>query len=176
MIYGIEIVPDCINGSFISKDNNFYLSRYGVVGIPPLGNEPIIWNNSKAMKSSFQSSYLSLNDIYRSFMLNDKDIADYQNILSDKVPNENLIAQGISQNYTNSKTSKTIFTVDNYTAESQQESLLKGFKVNGFTDIQLLWRPVALSLYILKNGGRDDFDKNEKITIIDFDSLVPEIT
>ena len=176
MIYGIEIVPDCMNGSCLNKDKIFTFSKYGVVGIPPLGNEPIIWNDSKAIKGSLQNSYLSLNDIYKRFMLNDKSIADYQNILREMVPNENLIAQGISQNYTNSKTSKTIFTVDNYTSESQQESLLKGFKVNGFTDIQLLWRPVALALYILKNGGRDIFDKNDKITIIDFDSLVPEIT
>jgi hypothetical protein len=176
MIYGIEIVPDCISGSFLSKEKDFDFSRYGVVGIPPLRNEPIIWNDSKAIKSSLQSSYLSLNDIHRSFMLNDKDIADYQSLLRDKVPNESLIAQAVSQNYINSKTSKTIFTVDNYTTESQQESLLKGFKSNGFTDIQLLWRPVALCLYILKNGGRDAFNKNDKITIIDFDSFLPEIT
>ena len=41
--------------------------------------------------------------------------------------------------------------------------MLKGLKMSGFTKAELLWRPIAICLYILNQAGRENFNEYDKI-------------
>jgi hypothetical protein len=187
MIFGIDISSDCIAASTLNNETTSDYIEYGVIGVLPRYNERIIWNNPKAVRSSSKGSYVSLTDMWYRLINNDPENEDAlkgkarfefetYNGNKNQLPVENLIAEAIHQNLKYSDQSRSVVCIDNKTNEFQQESLLKGFKYQGYTNIELLWRPIALCLYILKEADPGTFSENEKIAIVDFDGIIPEVT
>ena len=187
MIFGIDISSDCIAASTLNNETTSDYLEYGVIGVLPRYNEHIIWNNPKAVRSSSKGSYVSLTDMWYRLINNNPENEDAlkgkarfefetYNGNKNQLPVENLIAEAIHQNFKCSDQSRSVVCIDNKTNEFQQESLLKGFKYQGYTNIELLWRPIALCLYILKEADPGTFSENEKIAIVDFDGIIPDVT
>ena len=180
MPFGIDIFSDGMTCAGSGEHANCQWKDYGIIGLTPRQNEPIIWNNPRALRSSKQGPYLSLTDIWSQFMLNGRGDARYSwqrfDGLADELPAVNLIADAIKQNIPQSELRNTVIAIENNLNEFQQDALLKGLKMSGFTKAELLWRPIAICLYILNQAGRENFNEYDKIAIVDFDSYYPEIT
>ena len=86
------------------------------------------------------------------------DNGDHQNQRS-----SDLICKAVKANVSDSQMKKSYFAIDNHMNELQQDEILKNFKINGFFGVELLWRPIAICLYFLKEIGRENFDENQKI-------------
>ena len=178
MSIGIDINSDVIFSYDGENDKGYGV--YGSLGIIPRKNEDFIWDNPRASRRSRLGPYISLFDAYSSFMENQQgrgickwksDNGDHQNQRS-----SDLICKAVKANVSDSQMKKSYFAIDNHMNELQQDEILKNFKINGFFGVELLWRPIAICLYFLKEVGRENFDENQKIVVVDFDSYQPEIT
>lgn len=180
MSFGIDIFSDGLISSGGGEHNDWQKIKHGIIGLTPRRNEPFIWNNPRALRASKQGPYISLTDAWTEFMISERGESkcSWTNFegYSDEPPAVNLIADAIKQNIPQSNLEKTAIAIDNTMNEFQQDSLLKGFKYLGFTKVELLWRPIAICLYILNQFGRNNFKENDKIAIVDFDSYYPELT
>jgi len=175
---GIDISSDVIFS--YDSENERGDGIYGSLGIIPRKNEDFIWDNPRASRRSSLGPYISLSDAYSSFMGNQQgqgickwksDNGDHQNQRA-----SDLICKAVKANVSDSQMKKSYFAIDNHMNELQQDEILKNFKINGFFGVELLWRPIAICLYFLKEIGRENFDENQKIAVVDFDSYQPEIT
>ena len=183
MAFGIDITSDCMVCSGSGDHDKVQKEYYGIVGLAPRTNEPFIWDNPLALRTSNQGPYLSLTDVWSNFMNSDprnahKVQGEWTNYDGTEYKESagNLIPQAIAQNIGKSLLSKTIITIDNYLNESHQDAMLRGLQHNDFAYAELLWRPIAIALHYLDTKGRDQFKENEKLAIVDFDSYYPEIT
>ena len=180
MAFGIDIIADGLISTGVGSHTGWKMTRHGIVGVIPRQNEPIIWDNPRALRSSTPGPYISLTDAWYEFMISEwgESKCSWNNSegYSDDPKAVNLIAEAIKQNIPKSDLENTAIAIDNTMNEFQQDSLLKGFKYLGFTKVELLWRPIAICLYILKKFGRDKFEEFDKIAIADFDSYNPELT
>ncbi|SVE08073.1 uncharacterized protein METZ01_LOCUS460927, partial [marine metagenome] len=124
---------------------------YGIVGLAPRTNEPFIWDNPLALRTSNQGPYLSLTDVWSNFMQCDS--LNTHNVMCEWIDCDgkpqkeramSLIPEAIVQNVGKSVLStKTIYAIDNNLSEFHQDAILKGFRENDFIDVELLWRPIA---------------------------------
>ncbi len=180
MAFGIDIIADGLISTGVGIHSGWEMTGYGIVGLIPRQNEPLIWDNPRAIRSSKFGPYISLTDAWSEFMISERGDSKYSwdnsEGYSDEPQAVNLIVDAIKQNIPLSTLENTAIAIDNTMNEFQQDSLLKGFKYFGFTKLELLWRPVAICLYILNHYGRDKFEEFNKIAVVDFDSYNPELT
>lgn len=180
MAFGIDIIADGLISAGVGTHTGWEMTNHGIIGLIPRQNEPLIWNNPRAIRSSTLGPYISLTDAWSKFMISERGESkcSWNNSegYSDEPPAVNLIADAIKQNIPISTLENTAIAIDNTMNEFQQDSLLKGFKNLGFTKTELLWRPIAICLHILNQFGRDKFEEYDKIAIVDFDSYYPELT
>lgn len=180
MAFGIDIIADGLISAGIGSHTGWEMTRHGIVGVIPRQNEPFVWDNPRALRSSIPGPYISLTDAWSEFMISERGDSkcgwDNSAGYSDEPKAVNLIAEAIKQNIPKSDLENTAIAIDNTMNEFQQDSLLRGFKYLGFTKVELLWRPVAICLYILNQVGRGNFNEFDKIAIADFDSYYPELT
>jgi hypothetical protein len=180
MAFGIDIIADGLISAGVGTHTGWEMTNHGIIGLIPRQNEPLIWNNPRAIRSSTLGPYISLTDAWSKFMISERGESkcSWNNSegYSDEPPAVNLIADAIKQNIPISTLENTAIAIDNTMNEFQQDSLLRGFKYLGFTKVELLWRPIAICLYILNQVGRENFNEFDKIAIADFDSYYPELT
>ena len=119
MAFGIDITSDCMVCSGSGDHDKVQREYYGIVGLPPRTNEPFIWDNPLALRTSNQGPYLSLTDVWYNFM--NSDPRNAHNVQGEwtnydgteyKESAGNLIPQAIAQNIEKSLLSKTILTID----------------------------------------------------------------
>jgi len=180
MAFGIDIIADGLISAGVGSHSEWKMTAHGIVGVIPRQNEPIIWDNPRALRSSTPGPYISLTDAWSEFMISERGDSkcgwDNSEGYSDDPKAVNLIAEAIKQNIPKSDLENTAIAIDNTMNEFQQDSLLKAFKYLGFTKVELLWRPIAICLYFLNQIGRENFNEFDKIAIADFDSYYPELT
>lgn len=188
MPFGIEIVSDVIRCAGSGDYKKFNWIDYGILGVIPRSNEPFVWNNPNTLRSSTPGAYISLTDAWvelqkKSLVMSQQEhyeIAKCSWLRAgerlDERPAADLIVDALSQNIPKSRMVKSILAVDNTFHEFQQEALLKSLHLGGFTDVELIWRPVCIALHHLNLEGRDQFDENDRLVIIDTDSYLPELT
>lgn len=153
--------------------------HYGIIGIAPQWNEPIVWNNSRAVRSSQQSVGLSFSDIFNQFRADHRANHEYPDITNGEkieIATTELIADALVQHIPRYSEGFSIFCVDNTLSEFHQTELLKSLGQKGFGQRELLWRPIALCLDHLTAAESSGYEKGDKILVVDFDSAIPEIT
>jgi len=153
--------------------------HYGIIGIVPQWNEPIVWNNSRAVRSSQQSVGLSFSDIFNQFRADHRANYEYLDITNGEkieIATTELIADALVQHIPRYSEGFSIFCVDNTLSEFHQTELLKSLGQKGFGQRELLWRPIALCLDHLTAAESSGYGEKDKILVVDFDSAIPEIT
>lgn len=181
MAIGIDIVADVLRYSERLEDDSFkHDEKYGTLGLVPRLNEPLIWNNPRALRVSRPGPYIPLSDVWKEFLINSDGRANWvlKNLKGNKEnrPASNLIIDSIKQNFSKVKEKRTVLSIDNTLDEFQQEALIKSMRLGGIVKSELLWRPVAIALHHLKINGRNQYNPGERLVIVDLDSFKPEVT
>jgi len=188
MPFGFDISADALRFSSNENGSDIYKRKFGITGVAPIENEPFVWDNPSALRNSKLGNYISLMDAWAEF--NKNSIKLHQNekfevsncrwSIGDEEfqerPAAGLIAEALSQNNPKSRISKSILAIDNTLHEFQQDSILEALDLIGFTNIELLWRPICLALHYLKTKGRHQFHEEDRLIIVDTDSFFPELT
>jgi hypothetical protein len=172
---GIDISQDAIR--IYTDDKSF--KHYGVIGITPQWNEPIVWTNSKAVRSSQPSIGISFSDIFHLFRINQRATYRYQDLSSGEdieLPTTELITDALIQHIPRYSEGFSVLCVDNTLSEFHQTELLKTIGQKGFGKRELLWRPIALCLDHLSSSASPEYVEKDKMLIVDFDSQIPELT
>jgi len=178
---GIDIVADVLRCSEKLENDSFkHHEKYGTLGLVPRLNEPLIWNNPRALRISRPGPYIPLSDVWNEFLINSDGRANWEweslEGYQEKRPASNLIIDSVKQNFSKVKERRTVLSIENTLDEFQQEALIKSLRLGGIAKSELLWRPVAIALHHLKLNGRDQYNPGERLVIIDLDSFKPEVT
>jgi hypothetical protein len=175
MPIGIDISQDAIR--IYTNDKSF--KHYGVIGITPQWNEPVIWTNPRTVRSSVPSLGLSFSDIFNLFREDQNAVYRYKDLPGNddiELPTTELITNALIQHIPRYSEGFSILCVDNTLSEFHQTELLKSIGQKGFGKRELLWRPIALCLDHISSAKSPEYTEGDKILIVDFDSLIPELT
>ena len=165
-------------------------TRYAVAGVPPLfPDEQFIWNNPSAADPTFidglipleeawaRLSYLEPRGTPRQLPLRWR----YRGADADSALNPaEAIANAIMQNTPiGLALERVVVAIPNHLDETGQDDLISAFQALGRSNIQLLWRPIALAMsWASRNPDRAKtlVDSGRSLWVMDFESYGLEIT
>jgi hypothetical protein len=177
MVIGIDLTGDALR--FATGEIQDHKTGFigGIQGILPRNNESIIWNNPKALRQSINCNRISLGSLWNQFLSEPDSRFHWKTETGTKqeAPVVKAIADAIVQNLPICKTSKTIFTVSNFLSEVAQDRLINAMKSVGIANIELLWRPIAITLSHL-SSNQDRYEEGNRIVVIDGESNSIEVT
>lgn len=179
MHIGIDISGDSIRHQGLVAGKEVSGTHFGVIGIPPrLAKESFIWNRRKVVRSSKPSKALALAKAWRDFIDNERSAFTWQYESGDtgQALMVNMISDGLVQNIASCTSAKIIIAIDNHLSESRQETLLLSLAGAGIADVELLWRPIALTLSFLDNVDQERFKEGDQLLVVDFECFKPEAT
>lgn len=154
-------------------------AHYGVQGIPPRWNEPIVWDDHYTVRTSSTIQPISIMDAWWNFNHDYRASVQYQKPTEEEPitnPAVDLIIEAMAANLPDRASEFVVFTVDNLMPEFQQTALLRTMSQFGFGRRELLWRPIALLLAHLRSFDQLPYGEGSKIVVVDTDSCLPEIT
>jgi len=170
--YSIRLTSDADSGY---RSESFY----GIQGVVPKWNEPLVWTNPLTTRHTLRDEYISLMDVWWRFNHN------HHAQISYKKPGETesvnlsaveLLSEATVAHVKDYADDLVIVCVDNLLPEMQQTLLLRELGAKGLPSRELLWRPIALALAHLSSFESIPYDEEDKIIIVDTDAYIPEIT
>lgn len=175
----IDVAGDVVRSRTTCSTGNEAARLFGIAGIPPrIPRESFVWNRPRAARSSRPRVVVSLASIWSA--LRDAEPGTFQwqydagaqgnRTLTD------MIGEALVQNVSLMRQAKTVVAVDNLLSEVQQELLLQSLSAAGASDIELLWRPIALVLAYLNADPKVRFKDGDKLLVVDAESTLPEVT
>ena len=178
MPLGIEIANDVIRTVGSGNESQLRGTNYGVVGLIPKRNEPIVWNNPKALRDSGIGRFLSASNLWNKFQKNHKATTTWRDSegIDHTDLNPRFIAEAIAQLAPEAENIRAILAIDNTMSEFHQETLLATFRSKGYINVELLWRPICIALNHLEAYGRGKYSEGDKLLIVDLDTYKPEYT
>jgi len=179
MHLGIDVSGDAVRYEGLVAGHKTHGTLFGVVGLAPrLAKETFVWNRRRAIRSSAPAVLLSLAQAWRDFIDQEGSVFTwlYESGASGQALMVNLISDGLVQNLPASASAKTVIAIDNYLPESRQEALISSLSGAGITDIELLWRPVALALSFLDDISQERFQDGDLLLVVDLECRIPEAT
>ena len=159
-------------------DEKEVLSLFEARGIAPCRTHApnFIWSNKRVQNQtayegviSFEqawSSYLSENDNIFTYTVEDQELSK---------PWDAMIAEAF-QKLIKTTSGKTAIAVDNSFSEDQQGQLLSISSRGYLSNVDLLWRPVAITLDFLDRNPDSNLSGETKLLIVDAESSYPEAT
>ena len=179
MPVGLDLNPYSLRLSHTEPDTGNSFTYYGIQGIVPRWNEPIIWTDSLSRRSSTMESAISLADLWWRFSQDHKAIVQYtknSEVDSISVNASELICEAVSKHLPRFSEEYTVLAVDNLLPEFQQSALLRSMGNLGFGRRELLWRPIALALAHMESFEVMPYDDGDQLLVVDTDSYIPEMT
>jgi len=188
MVVGIEITADALRINPKPGVEDGIKELLGLSGLAPVENEPFVWDNQLAFRNSKPGPYVSLMDVWAEFSRNSINLHKDKKYTISKCGwqtqdgqyteklTADLIADAVRQNTGESRVLHSALAIDNTLHEFHQETVLKSLNLAGFTNIELLWRPICIALHYLNSMGRDQFDDEDRLVVVDTDSFLPELT
>jgi hypothetical protein len=177
MAIGIDLTGDALRFAIgeVQDPKTGFIG--GIQGILPRKNEAIVWNNPKALRQSINCNRISLGSLWNEF-LSDPDSRFHWKTETgtlQEAPVVKGIADAIVQNIPKCRTSKTIIAISNLLSEVAQDRLINAMKTAGIANIELLWRPIAITLSHL-SSNQDHYEEGDRIVVIDGESISIEVT
>lgn len=165
-------------------------TRYAVAGVPPLfPDEQFIWNNPSAADPTFIDGLIPLEEAWarlsylepRGTPKRDPLRWRYRGADADSTLNPaEAIANAIMQNTPiGLALERVVVAIPNHLDETGQDDLISAFQALGRSNIQLLWRPIALAMsWASRNPDRAKalVDSGRSLWVMDFESYGLEIT
>ncbi len=178
MATGIDLTPYALRISIDTASSVNSSSYYGIQGVVPQWNEPIVWTDSQVTRGSAPGSFISVMDAWCSFNQNYHSQIEYSKA-SDPDPismtTAEVVIASIKAHMASNSEEFTTVAVDNTMPEFQQSALLKTMGQSGFGRRELLWRPIALALDHLCQSPGVKYGEGDKLIIADIDAYIPEI-
>ena len=153
-------------------------SLFEARGIAPCRNHApdFIWSNKRVQHQtsyegviSFEkawSSYLSGNDTTFTYEVEGQEL---------NKPWDSVVVESF-QKLIKPVLGKTAIAVDNSFSEAQQDQLLSLSSQGHLSNVDLIWRPVAIALDFLENNPHSGVSEGVKLLIVDAESTNPEAT
>jgi hypothetical protein len=179
MHVALDIAGDIVRSRTSDAPHSVAPEFLGVVGLPSrIPRESFVWNQPKAARSSRPPTVVSLATSW--FALHESDSETfswrYDSGTEGNRTLTDMIGEALVQNVPTITTCKTVIAVDNLLDEAQQELLLQSLSGAGVSDVELLWRPIAMVLAYLERVPVGRYKDRDKILVIDSESTLPEVT
>ena len=179
MHLGIDISGDAIRYQGIVEGQDIREVELAVIGVPPrLAKESFVWNRPRAVRSSHPEKVLALGEAWVNF-IDQEDSSftwSYDAGVIGKALMVDKLSEGLVQNISESTSAKTVIAIDNLLPESRQGYLLSSLAKAGISNVELLWRPVALALSFMSNFANVILKEGNHLLVVDFESRTPEAT
>ena len=179
MYLGIDISGDAIRYQGMAEGQDIREVELAVIGVPPrLAKESFVWNRPRAVRSSRPEKVLALGEAWVNFT-DQEDSSftwSYDGGAIGKALMVDKLSEGLVQNISESTSAKTVIAIDNLLPESRQGYLLSSLAKAGISNVELLWRPVALAFSFMGNFGNVVLKEGDHLLVVDFESRKPEAT
>jgi len=161
----------------LADENNVH-SLFEARGIAPCRNHApdFIWSNKRVQhQTSYEgvvcfeqawSSYLSEEDTTFTYKIEDQELSK---------PWDAVVAEAF-QRLIKPAPGKTAIAVDNSFSEDQQDQLLSLSSRGYLSNVDLIWRPVAITLDFLDSNPHSGVSEGTRLLIVDAESSKPEAT
>lgn len=179
MPIGLDLSPYALTITSRDNDDVTTTSFYGIQGIPPKWNEPIIWNDPQAVRYTYSDRLLSLMETWWRFSQNHHAKLDFMKPTEVDPVSANavdLLCEAMKAHIPDHAEEFTVLAVDNLLPEFQQTALLRAMGAIGFGKRELLWRPIAIALAHLSSIDSIPYKEKDLLVIVDTDTYIPEIT
>ncbi len=179
MPIGLDLSPYALTITSRDNDDVTTTSFYGIQGIPPKWNEPIIWNDPQAVRYTYSDRLLSLTEAWWRFSQNHHAKLEYMKPTEVDPVSANavdLLCEAMKAHIPDHAEEFTVLAVDNLLPEFQQTALLRAMGAIGFGRRELLWRPIAIALAHLSSNVPIPYKEKDLLVIVDTDTYIPEIT
>ncbi len=179
-VVGIDVAGDLLRFQESDKIKRSAIrERFGVAGVPPrIPRESFVWDRPDAARSSRPREVVPLASAWAA--LADSAPADFKWKYDGGVEGSrfltDFVGEALLQNVPLMRQMKAVVAVDNRLAEEQQDLLLQSLGAAGASDVELLWRPIALALAFMDSASRSKLKDGDKLLVIDAESTHPEVT
>lgn len=179
MPIGLDLNSYSLRITNSNSEDRSSTTYYGIQGIAPRWNEPIVWTDPLTVRQSYREEPISLMQAWWQFS------QDHQATIQFRKTSEtepittsavHLICEALKEHLPEYSEEFAVLTVDNLLPEFQQTALLSSMGQLGFGRRELLWRPIALALAHLSGLETVPYDEGDRLIIVDTDTYVPEIT
>ncbi|MBF0232552.1 MAG: hypothetical protein HQK65_05875, partial [Desulfamplus sp.] len=159
-------------------DEKKVFSLFEARGIAPCRTHApnFIWSNKRVQHQTAYEGVISFEQAWSSYL------SENDNIFTYKVEGQELskswdaiIAEAL-QKLIKTTFGKTAIAVDNSFSEDQQSQLLSISSRGYLSNVDLLWRPVAITLDFLDRNSDSNLSEETKLLIVDAESSRPEAT
>lgn len=159
-------------------DEKKVLSLFEARGIAPCRTHApnFIWSNKRVQHQTAYEGVISFEQAWSSYL------SENDNIFTYKVEGQELskpwdamIAEAF-QKLIKTTSGKTAIAVDNSFSEDQQGQLLSISSRGYLSNVDLIWRPVAITLDFLDRNPDSNLSEGTKLLIVDAESSLPEAT
>jgi hypothetical protein len=151
---------------------------FGARGIAPCRTHApnFVWSNQRVQHQTGYDSVISFEQAWSYYLSEKKDVFTYD-IEGQQLSKtwDAMIAEAF-QRLIKTPTGKTAIAVDNSFSEDQQYQLLKVSSQGYLSNVDLLWRPVAIALDFLSTYTNSGASEGMKLLIVDAESTHPEAT
>ena len=153
-------------------------SLFGARGIAPCRTHTsgFVWSNKRVQHQTAYEGVVSFEQAW-SFYLSDKGGAFTYEVEGQQLskPWDAMIAEAF-QRLIKTTSGKTAIAVDNSFTEDQQDQLLSVSSRGYLSNVDLLWRPVAIALDFLERIPDSGVSEVTKLLVVDAESTHPEAT
>ena len=179
MPIGLDLNPYSLRITNSNSEDRSSTTYYGIQGIAPRWNEPIVWTDPLTVRHSFREEPISLMKAWWQFSQNHQATMQFRKT-SEAEPITtsavHLICEALKEHLSKYSEEFAVLAVDNLLPEFQQTALLGSMGQLGFGRRELLWRPIALALAHLSGLESVPYDEGDRLIFVDTDTYVPEIT
>jgi len=153
-------------------------SLFGAQGVPPCRSHEsnFIWDDNRVQRQTQQASSVQFEKAWASVVASEKEGLSWSaNGQPMSKPWDLILADALHQLVPGSK-GKIAIAVDNSLDEKKQDALLSLCSRAHLLNVDLLWRPVAITLDFLNQKRLEGLAQGSNVLVVDAESMTPEIT
>ncbi|MCD6475577.1 MAG: hypothetical protein J7K85_04840 [Anaerolineaceae bacterium] len=151
---------------------------HGATGIPPSRKQDkdFIWSTKRVFRQTTHSDVASFEKVWLNLFHPDKPAFSWKNNGIEQSRDWDLMASDALNQIIPQQGGKIALAIDNSLSEDQQDKLLSVCTRARLSNVDLLWRPIAIALDFLRSKRNPGLVAGQKLIVIDSESSVPEIT
>lgn len=154
------------------------VSYHGAVGLPPCRSHDsgFIWNRKRIFRETSRKYMVGFEDAWFGALNPDAETYQWSSNGTELTRSWDLIVSDSLSQLIPANNGKSAIAIDNSLSEDQQDSLLSVCSRAHLTNVDLLWRPVAILLDFLRHPSGHGLKTGNRVLVVDSESSRLEAT